>query len=446
MPTTRPHHARPFNSYHDLLRRPWLVCVLLLGLAVQATPALAEADAETPNRTTVVWITIDGVRHDYVHRANTPALDRLIATGLHTRALVPTFPSVTFASHASQATGVLPRDHGVPANAFYDRRRQRTYHYPPFANLLQAEPIWFTATRQQIRTAVGDWPLAHWQEHHHIQTAHHNQRFDAQLSDRERLEQLIDVWQNDTHEQPLQLLMTWIGDVDKVGHEAGPDAPEVVETFEQTDVLLGWFAEAIHAQWQRTARDGDTLYLLLTTDHGMAVVHTLVNLYPLVGLPRDRDDITLVTTGNVGHIHLDRVEADDEREAIIATALAAADKHDFIRIWRRDDLPEQWQYDHPTRTGDLVAVLTTGHTFSVRPEGVTAPIGERGGPRGMHGYDPADEPDMLGFALIHRWPEPLGGREIKRIEALQLHPTVARLLGIAPAEGATAEPVDLAPR
>ncbi|MFA9478014.1 alkaline phosphatase family protein [Phycisphaerales bacterium AB-hyl4] len=419
-----------------------VVMVGLLGMLVGLpTKALMAAEGA---RATVVWISIDGIRPDYVDRADTPTLDRLMAAGAHTRQLVPVFPSVTFASHISQATGVKVRDHGVPGNAFYDSDRQRVYRYPPFANLLRAEPIWFTATRQGVRTAVLDWPMAHWQENARMQTAHHKQRFDGRLSDRERLEELVETWRGDEHEQPLHLLMTWIGDPDRAGHRHGPDAPEVADAFAETDALLSWFVDAIEKQWQATANDGDALYLIISTDHGMSPVHTLVHPYRLVGISRDREDITVVTTGNVGHIHLDQLEDEGERRAIIAAALAAGDEHDFVRVWQRDDLPDRWQYNHPTRTGDVVMVLDTGYTFSVRPAEVTADVADFGGPLGMHGYDPGEDPNMLGYALFHRWPLPLGGHEIEQVHSLQLHPTVARLLGIEPAAGAGAEPIELA--
>ncbi|MEX0744485.1 MAG: nucleotide pyrophosphatase/phosphodiesterase family protein [Phycisphaeraceae bacterium] len=415
-------------------------CMLLLSLAI-ATAIAHGADAEPVRtaRNTVVWVSIDGLRPDYVDRAETPTLGRLVRQGVHTRQLVPTFPALTFPSHVSQVTGVPVREHGVTSNAFYDRQRDRIYRYPPFANLIEAEPIWLTATRQGVRTAVGDWPMAHWQRGP-MQPAYSNERFDHGLTDRDRLEALLDIWQNDDHESPLRLLMTWTGELDVTGHTHGPDADAVTDTMAQTDELLGWFIAGAREAWQATAEPGDALYVLLSTDHGMSAVHTLVHPGRLAGVD-GRDDVTLLYSGSIAHVHLHELDA-AERERVIERALAAADEHAFARAWRRDDLPERWAYDHPTRSGELVMVLDTGHTFSARPTELTGDADDFPGVRGMHGYDPADDANMLGFAVLWRFPEPLGGGHIERVDALQLHPTVARLLGIDPAEGARAAPIE----
>src|SRR5690606_10417058 len=105
---------------------------------------------------TVLWISIDGVRPDYIDRGETPTLDRLMREGAFTRDLVPVFPSLTFPSHVSLATGTKVREHGITGNSFIDISRTRPgrsvrpFRYPPWADMLEAEPIWLTAARQQI--------------------------------------------------------------------------------------------------------------------------------------------------------------------------------------------------------------------------------------------------------------------------------------------------------
>ena len=55
----------------------------------------------------------------------------------------------------------------------------------------------------------------------------------------------------------------------------------------------------------------------------------------------------------------------------------------------------------------------------------------------MHGYDPAENPEMLGFFVLTRWGATTPGRDVGPLDSLRIHPTVAKLLGIEPAEGAT---------
>ncbi len=399
-----------------------------------------DADRPQPPRTTVLWISIDGLRPDYVERGDTPFFDRLAESGLYTHQLVPVFPSLTFPSHISQATGVKPAEHGIVANTFFDRRSGRRHHYPGDAGLLEAEPVWLTAAQQDVRTLVYDWTLSHSQQGE-VTAAYFDDAFDPGLSDADRLERVLDTWRNDEGEPPLRLLMSWIGDPDRAGHRHGPDAPEVIETVEKTDALL----ERIHEQamdiYRQTHREGDSFYLLLTTDHGMSTVHTVANLQHLAAIEQ-LDGVELLTSGSIGHIHFTDRQG-DERASRIADAVTAADAHDFASAWRREQLPQVWNYAHPARTGDVVVVLETGYTFSRRIDTATAPAEQAGGPLGMHGYDPRKDPNMNGFGVIWRYPEPLGGHEIERIHGLQLHATVADLLDIAPAEGAHDEAVEL---
>jgi hypothetical protein len=425
----------------------WMIASVATALVLTGTGMIACVMAEeTPPRTTVVWISLDGFRADYLERADTPALDRLIREGAFTRDLVPVFPSLTFPSHVSQATGVMPAEHGVTANSFFDAATGDLWRYPHLASLLQAEPIWLTAARQGVRTAVLDWPLSHAQAGE-VRTDYHGEFYNPRLSDQERLLQLIEVWRDDTGGdggEPLRLLMGYAVATDSPGHRYGPDAPEMVPHIEAADALVHWFVEEVQLLWRRTAREGDTLWFFITSDHGMSEVRNVAHPARLLGV-EGREDIRIVTGGNIANVFVDQIEPESARQEAIEAMIAAIGEHEAASVWRREDLPERWGYDHPTRTGDLVVVLDMGYTFSFRTPGpgVFAPIDAVGTPRGMHGYDPKDDPDMSSLAVFWRYPQPLGGVEIDRVHALQLHATVAGLLGIEPAEAAANEPLEL---
>src|SRR5688500_4355976 len=79
--------------------------IVVIAVALFALVSGCAKDAE---RATVVWISIDGLRPDYLDRGKTPLLNRLVREGASTRRLVPPTPSLTFTSHVTQATGVPP--------------------------------------------------------------------------------------------------------------------------------------------------------------------------------------------------------------------------------------------------------------------------------------------------------------------------------------------------
>ncbi len=115
----------------------------------------------------------------------------------------------------------------------------------------------------------------------------------------------------------------------------------------------------------------------------------------------------------------------------------------FARVFRREELPPDWHYAHPTRVGDLVIVLAKGYTFGKLQAEAIMDTAQVDGPQGMHGYPVCDDPEMYGPLILWRYPDLIGGKDLGEVDWSQLHPTVAKLLGIQPAAGATGHAMDL---
>jgi len=94
------------------LRRVALL-LLLLPAAVAASPTPAGDPI-------VIVLSWDGVRHDYLDRADFPALKRIEREGLRADRLIPVFPSSTFPNHVSMVTGTYADRHGIVGNRFLD--------------------------------------------------------------------------------------------------------------------------------------------------------------------------------------------------------------------------------------------------------------------------------------------------------------------------------------
>ncbi len=427
--------------------------IVLTGLSFGSGPGAfgeeprVERESELKPRSVVVWLSLDGLRFDYLDRGRSPFLSKLAGEGASTRALVPVFPSLTFPSHVSQATGVGADRHGIPSNSFYDAATGLFHRYPGDSALLEAEPIWTTAARQGLRVASLDWTLSH-NQLGPIRSAYFDPKFDGKLSDTDRLGRLLNCWRNDQDQddnvEPLRLLMGYASGLDSAGHSHGPDAPEVGEAIEEMDGILQRFHAEMLDLWRQKMGPDDQLYLVITTDHGMSLVHTMVNLDRLAGVEQ-APGVVRISSGNVGHIFFTE-RNDPDRSDRIQQVIDRVNRQEFARAYPREELPESWQYRHPSRVGDVVVEVETGYAISGRAfeaEGATAPVKDVDGPLGMHGYDPATNPEMLGAAIFWRYPEPIGGVDLGPVHSLQLHATVARLLGIEPAKGARQDGIDL---
>jgi predicted AlkP superfamily pyrophosphatase or phosphodiesterase len=428
-----------------------VICLLAVMLAWRTPCAAGQGANPAPaahGKTTVIWISMDGFRGDYVDRTTLPFFDRLMKTGVYSRRFRPVFPPITFPSHCAEATGVGVDRDGIPGNDFYDRTTRVSQHFPADAALLQAEPIWLTAERQGVRTLVFDWPLSQKQTGL-VHDEYFADTFDNAVGDAQRLDHVLTVWRQDDESGraqkaggPLRLLMGYVEATDPAGHKFGPEAPEIAQELQKLDLKMGEFADQAQAYWQKHAGPADRLYLLLTTDHGMSNVAEDANLEKMLGLMHGQNEITLETGGGIGNIFLDQVPP-TERAAQTAALLGKLKAFPFARVYLRADLPTAWSYDNPARTGDIVVVLPRGYTFN---RGVTQPVVDAAhadGPKGMHGYPVEDDPEMFGVMFMARYPQPFGGRDVGEVNWDQYHPTVARLLGIQPAPDAKGKPIPL---
>jgi predicted AlkP superfamily pyrophosphatase or phosphodiesterase len=96
---------------------------------VPPAPAAAAAEARPERPRLVVFISVDQFRRDYVERYGgrwTAGLARLVREGaFYEHSAYPYFHTITCAGHATMSTGVYPASHGLPLNAWWDRKAGR---------------------------------------------------------------------------------------------------------------------------------------------------------------------------------------------------------------------------------------------------------------------------------------------------------------------------------
>lgn len=422
-----------------------LLTVFVATGCASSRPATPLRSAGTPE-TLVVWVSVDGFRPDYLDRADAPFLKAMRNDGAYSRALTPTYPSLTFSVHSSEITGASPKTHGIPGNSFYDRTLSEQFNFPNRPELLKAEPIWTTATRAGQRVAVIDWPFSQKQKGI-TAAAYFTDTYDSKLPDEHRLGKLNDLMKYDDGgpaHRPLSLLIGYADAVDKAGHQVGPSAAAPAEQLARVDrILADVHAHAVDLL-RRKYPPGSTLYFLVSTDHGMARVTHVANLKSLIGnaLP---PDAKIVTGGGTGHVFLTE---SPNKPAQVAAILAALKPHAFARAYTHATLKPAWNMLDPARVGDVYVDLAPGYTFSSRAKLPVTAIADEpttrptdASPKGMHSYDPAESPDMRGMLLISRYPKNFGGKDLGPIDARTLAPTVAAWLRIPPPPQAEVEPI-----
>jgi predicted AlkP superfamily pyrophosphatase or phosphodiesterase len=384
--------------------------MLLGGCAAGVREASPPGD---PGRATVVLVSLDGFRWDYLERGLTPNLSRLAREGVRAEAMVPVFPSKTFPNHYTIVTGRYPAKHGILGNVFTapdvggrfmlgDRGAVRD------ARFYLAEPIWATAERQGQRTAPLFWPgseapIAGVRPSYALP-------FDGDMPDTARVRRLLE-WLDLPMERRPTLLTLYSSAVDYAGHEYGPDTPETNRAIAQVDSLIG----LLSAELAKRDRAGG-LNLVVVSDHGM------------------------VSTGPSRVVWLDDYVSPeamrvDEMSALL-TAWPAAGLEDSVyrglkraphlAVYRRAELPARFHLEGP-RVAPIVAIADEGWTIARR-----TPENEQ--PRiilGNHGFDDA-LPTMRAIFIAHG-PAFRRGVTVPPFRNIHVYPLLAKVLGIAPA-------------
>ncbi len=380
------------------------------------------------DKPSVVLVSLDGFRHDYRALYPTPALDEIARRGVRAERLVPPFPSLTFASHYSIATGLTPGRHGIVGNRFLDPASDRRYSLRDAdavgdGRWYGGEPVWVTAETQGMVSAAfyfvgteadvqGVRPT-HWR------------RFDVSVPGEIRVDQVLS-WLAEPPAVRPRFVTLYLGLVDRAGHDHGPDAPETRAAVMAADALLGRLLEGVDRL------SGDVpVYVVVVSDHGMLEYRRDAAPFVLDDVV-DTAGIQTAEGGPVLYVYLD----DPARAPAIRDAVNAAWAHG--RAWLPAETPPRWGVASNRRFGDVMLVADPGYAV-ISGSRRDAPL-----PVGAHGWVP--ETDAMGGIFLATGPGLPAGLALPPVRAVDVYPFLTRLLGLVPARGLDGSPAGLADR
>lgn len=394
------------------------VLVLILGLAAAAPVSAQDRDAGP--RPTVILISIDGFRADYLERGVTPVLSQLAAQGA-TGAMKPSFPSVTFPNHYTLVTGLHPDHHGIVGNNMIDAELG-SFSMRNVAAVTDrrwwdgGEPIWVTAQKAGLVTGTMFWPGSE-ADIRGVRPRWWT-RFDKEVPGETRVDEVLN-WLDQPEGDRPDLATLYFDIVDTAGHEFGPDALETNEAVNRVDGYIGRLVEGLRARgiYDRTV-------LVIVSDHGMAQTspERVINLADVV----DPEAVQVVYGGPANFIN-----PVPGREAEVEAALSVPRPH--LECWRKADIPARLVLGSNPRVTAWVCMAETGWLLAARP--VTR-VG------GAHGYDNA-APEMAAI-FIARGPGVAAGVRLSDLDSVDVQPFLARLLRIS-APASDGRPEDTLP-
>ena len=366
------------------------------------------------SRPHVVLVSFDGFHPSYMTRFDTPHFERLAARGMRAAGLVSVFPSLTFPAHYSIATGLYPEAHGMVGNQFFDPARGAGFSYRRRGDAQDGswwggEPIWVTAETQGLVSAafffpgteadIGGVRPSHWRP------------YDGRVPNRERVEQVVAWLALPPAERP-HLVTLYFSLVDGAGHRLGPDHPDMRRSVERADGLLGRLMAGVDA-----LPHADRVALVVVSDHGMAAPDP-----DETTVLREVADLRGVGLAVLGPSVSLRV-GDPEEALALRDRLNARLVH--ARAYLRAELPDHLRARGNARFGDLLVMPTGMGLVQLDPDDSA--------PAGTHGWDPTLAA-MHGIFLA-AGPGIAGGVTLPLVEAVDVYPLVAHLLGLTPNTG-----------
>ena len=363
---------------------------------------------------TVILISLDGFRWDYLSKTDTPNLDILVENGVISESLIPVFPSKTFPNHLSIVTGCYPENHGILSNNMYDQEWDAEYYIGENSDPVKdgrwydAEPIWVTAEKQGKLTGTYFWPGSE-AEINGTRPSYYGV-YDGNISREDRVQKILE-W-IDLPKQSRPVFMTlYFSDVDSWGHNIGPDAIGMNSIIKEIDESIGLLVSGLNKR-----EILDNINIIITSDHGMS------------GLSRDRviflddyiniNDVRMVDWSPVAMIL-------PEDDSIVSTYSALYDAHPQMSVFKKEDVPARLHFNNHRRIPPIICIAADGWSISDRDYFDENPYSFTGG---THGYDPINK-SMHGI-FIASGPELKRGLTIDSFSSIHIYEVIAHILDI----------------
>lgn len=358
---------------------------------------------------TLILISIDGFRNDYLTKLSLPNLSQLAKKGVHSP-LQPVFPSITFPNHYSIATGLYPEHHGIIMNEFVTKDMKEPFTYVGHRltvsdpNWWKGEPIWVSAEKQGQRTASASWPISGFTIQG-IKPSYY-QEYPEDSAPEIRVSQLLN-WLDLPKNQRPTLLMAYFENLDNAGHKAGPNSQEVSNTAYQIDEAIGHLVTGLEERGIASE-----VNLVIVSDHGMSPIdpNKIIDLTRII----PKKDLLAITDSDAVVAIYPKAEKVNQ----VYHALKKANKG--MSVYRETEIPPQFHFNSSHTPPILCVADEQGYLLGKDKEPQ----------KGTHGYNPKLQSMQAVFIATG----PAFKKEYTRtaVENINLYSLFAKLLQIQP--------------
>ncbi|KAI8056164.1 alkaline-phosphatase-like protein [Syncephalis plumigaleata] len=367
---------------------------------------------------TVIMISIDGMRSDYIDIHPAPTLLQMAKDGVRADYMTPSFPSTTFANHYTLATGLYPENHGIISNSFYDPTSKDTFDYKDLENIKNpkwwgGEPIWTTVAKGNKRSAVHMLPGSSVTGNTFGPTYLDLYRNGVALP--QKADRILE-WLDMADDKRPQFIGLYVSDVDTQGHNFGPTSNEVKVAMANVDNMMKRLFDGLRARHL-----DNIVNVLVVSDHGMKDVGPPSAILldkiidPKLIASNHGYPIAMLTPHNMQHV-----------EPIYLKLKKAADATQKFDVYLKKDVPPEYHFSSSPRISPIICVPRSGYVMTT-----TQDIGYIG--KGTHGYRNTDVEMRASF--LARGPAIRNSNGVKTPGFLNvnLYNLMAHLLKVQPA-------------
>lgn len=344
---------------------------------------------------TVILISLDGVGTDYLEEGLTPHLLDISRRGIRAEYLRPSFPTLTFPNHWTLLTGLYPSAHGIVANDFYDPAIEKEFVYTEpskswDSDWWSGEPLWATAGKNALRSAVLMWPGPPALKDGSSPTLWYP--FVNHYNYHKKVDR-VKKWLDMPYSTRPHFMAVYAPEVDQAGHRSGPHSHSVDQTLLEMDSFVKGIFDSID---QRNLTD--IVDVIVVSDHGMAETSDdrLIFLDDILG-----EDGYKAIAHNEGwpSAGLRFADGTDETEMLNRLQTAASKPDSGFSCYTSETMPERWHFIGHERIAPIYCVPEVGWAITNRQE-FEVVMGGQYKIKGNHGYDNSD-PSMHAIFVAH---------------------------------------------
>lgn len=395
--------------------------VLFLAIVVLLVPVAAQQKIKDL-KPTIILVSLDGFRYDYLDKYEAPNLDALAEKGVKASWMIPSFPTKTFPNHYTIATGLYPEHHGIVANNMWDPEFKALFSLGNRDEVQnprwwQGEPIWVTAQLQgQIagsfffpgtETRIKGVQPKYWKP------------YDGSIPNEERVDTVLSWLDLPVNERPTMLTL-YFSDVDSAGHQFSPDSEETGAAVKRVDDVIGRLMEGL-----KKRKIDEKANVIIVSDHGM------------IAVPQRRsvvlDDYFDVNDAErvIWVSELVQIWPKKGAENKILSALRTS-MPSQIKVYRKSEVPARLNYNDNRRIAPILVmpdagwiVLNRERADQMRDKGLMDAV------RGSHGYDNLT-PEMRAIFIAHG-PAFKSGYLSDPFNNVEVYNVMCHVLGLKPA-------------